>query len=57
MGRVESIHVKGRSEEGGLYKPAMPEVKGALQRGAGHVGFLGHGDRVEFRNILIRRLD
>ncbi len=28
-----------------------------LQRNKGHIGFLGHGSRVEFRNIIIRRLD
>ncbi len=27
-----------------------------LQRKDGHVGFLGHGDRVEFRNIRIKEL-
>jgi len=27
-----------------------------LKRDKGHIGFLGHGDRVEFRNIRIREL-
>jgi hypothetical protein len=27
-----------------------------LKRTAGHIGFMGHGDRVEFRNIAIREL-
>ena len=27
-----------------------------LQRASGHVGFLGHDSRVEFRNIRIKRL-
>ena len=27
-----------------------------LKRTAGHLGFLGHGDRVEFRNIRIKNL-
>ena len=27
-----------------------------LKRTAGHIGFLGHGDRVEFRNIRIKDL-
>ena len=28
-----------------------------LARASGHIGFLGHGTRVEFRNIRIRLLD
>ncbi len=28
-----------------------------LQRAKGHIGFLGHGARIEFRNIRIRSLD
>ena len=28
-----------------------------LKRTSGHIGFLGHGDRLEFRNIRIRELD
>ncbi|MFQ6130473.1 MAG: DUF1080 domain-containing protein [Armatimonadota bacterium] len=27
-----------------------------LQRGIGHLGFIGHGDRIEFRNIRIKEL-
>jgi len=27
-----------------------------LRRASGHVGFLGHGDRVEYRNIRIKAL-
>jgi hypothetical protein len=27
-----------------------------LKRKKGHIGFLGHGSRVEFRNILIKEL-
>ena len=27
-----------------------------LLREKGHIGFMGHGDRIEFRNILIREL-
>jgi len=28
-----------------------------LQRASGHIGFLGHGSRVEFRNIRIRKIE
>jgi hypothetical protein len=28
-----------------------------LQRRSGHIGFLGHGTRVEFRNVRIRELN
>ncbi len=28
-----------------------------LKRSQGYIGFLGHGTRVEFRNIFVRRLD
>ena len=36
--------------------PALRKQHPGLARTAGHIGFLGHGTRVEFRNIRIRRL-
>jgi hypothetical protein len=45
--------------EGDLSKvtdPAVLKKHPGLQRTEGHIGFLGHGSRVEFRNIRIREL-
>jgi hypothetical protein len=36
--------------------PAVQKRHPGLQRTRGHVGFLGHGTRVEFRNVRIREL-
>ena len=36
--------------------PALLKQHPGLARPGGHIGFLGHGTRVEFRNIRIRRL-
>lgn len=36
--------------------PAVLKKHPGLARAAGHIGFLGHGTRVEFRNIRIRPL-
>ena len=36
--------------------PAILKEHPGLARTEGHIGFLGHGTRVEFRNIRIRRL-
>ena len=38
-------------------KPGIAGAKGGLIRRDGHVGFLSHGDRVEFRNIVVRVLE
>ena len=35
---------------------AVREKHPGLQRKRGHIGFLGHGSRVEFRNIRVREL-
>ena len=46
MGRVESIHAKGRSGEGGLYKPSIPE---------GQIGQAGlEGDFNHFRAARLK---
>jgi arylsulfatase A-like enzyme len=37
--------------------PAVLEKHPGLQRASGHVGFLGHGDRVEFRDVRIKELN
>jgi hypothetical protein len=37
-------------------EPAVLKEHPGLQRTSGHIGFLGHGTRVEFRNIRIRDL-
>jgi hypothetical protein len=36
--------------------PALRKRHPGLARAGGHIGFLGHGTRVEFRNIRVRRL-
>lgn len=36
--------------------PELLEKHPGLKRDSGHIGFLGHGDRVEFRNIRIEEL-
>lgn len=37
-------------------EPEVLKRHPGLARGSGHIGFLGHGTRVEFRNIRIRQL-
>jgi hypothetical protein len=37
-------------------EPAILKRHPGLQRSSGHIGFLGHGTRVEFRNIRIKVL-
>lgn len=37
--------------------PAVLEQHPGLRRSAGHIGLLGHGDRVEFRDLRIKELD
>lgn len=42
-----------------LDKVTTPEVRKkhpGLQRSSGHIGLLGHGSRVEFRNIRVKKL-
>ncbi|MGH9631817.1 MAG: family 16 glycoside hydrolase [Bryobacteraceae bacterium] len=36
--------------------PEVLERHPGLKRSSGHIGFLGHGTRVEFRNIRIKQL-
>jgi len=37
-------------------KPIDGQEHPGLKRTSGHIGFMGHGDRVEFRNIRVKRL-
>lgn len=37
-------------------EPAVLKHHPGLARSAGHIGFLGHGSRVEFRNVRIKEL-
>ncbi|MCL4210032.1 MAG: hypothetical protein KJZ68_05170, partial [Phycisphaerales bacterium] len=37
-----------------ITEPMDGQPHPGLSRRSGHLGFMGHGDRVEFRNILIR---
>ena len=37
--------------------PAVLKEHPGLARTTGHIGFLGHGSRVEFRNIRVKELD
>ena len=39
-----------------VHDPAVLKVHPGLARTSGHIGLLGHGTRVEFRNIRIREL-
>ncbi|MFQ5811218.1 MAG: DUF1080 domain-containing protein, partial [Armatimonadota bacterium] len=36
--------------------PRVRKKHPGLERGIGHIGFVGHGDRIEFRNIRIKEL-
>ena len=36
--------------------PATLKKHPGLQRPAGHIGFLGHGSRVEFKNMRVKEL-
>ncbi len=36
--------------------PAVLEAHPGLRRYSGHIGFMGHGDRLEFRNLRIQEL-
>lgn len=40
-----------------LKQPMDGKAHPGLKRKKGHIGFLGHGSRVEFRNIIIKKLD
>jgi hypothetical protein len=40
----------------GVQDPAVLKKHPGLSRASGHIGFLGHGTRVEFRNIRLREL-
>lgn len=41
---------------GTIKDPAVLEKHPGVKRSSGHLGFLGHGTRVEFRNIQVREL-
>jgi hypothetical protein len=41
---------------GTIRDPAVLEKHPGVKRSSGHLGFLGHGTRVEFRNIQVREL-
>lgn len=66
---AEEIHAEGRNVRVTLNgqvvtdvnlddakDPAVLKKHPGLARSSGHIGFLGHGTRVEFRNIRIREL-
>ncbi|MDZ7375568.1 MAG: DUF1080 domain-containing protein, partial [candidate division KSB1 bacterium] len=40
-----------------LRHPMDGKAHPGLKRKKGHIGFLGHGSKVEFRNIMIKKLD
>ena len=40
----------------GVLDPGLREKHPGLERRSGHVGFLGHNEPVEFRNIRIKEL-
>ena len=39
-----------------VQEPEVLKKHPGLTRSSGHIGFLGHGTRVEFRNIRLREL-
>ena len=59
-GKRVTVKLNGKTiVDADLAKVADPEVlkkHPGLQRTIGHIGFLGHGTRVEFRNIRIKEL-
>lgn len=65
----EEIAVRGRritvtlngvivldNDLGIVREPEVLKKHPGLRRASGHIGFLGHGTRVEFRNIRVKRL-
>jgi hypothetical protein len=60
LGRRVKVRVNGRTiVDADLDRIKDPEVlkkHPGLARRSGHIGFLGHGTRVEFRNIRIKEL-
>jgi len=60
VGRHITIRLNGKVVvEGNLNEVADPNIlleHPGMRREHGHIGFLGHGSRVEFRNIWIRNL-
>jgi hypothetical protein len=62
-GRQVTVKVNGKTiVDADIDKASTPETMDhrahpGLKRDKGHIGFLGHGDYLEFRNIRIKRLD
>jgi hypothetical protein len=62
-GRQVTVKVNGKTiVDADLDKASTPETMDhrehpGLQRDKGHIGFLGHGDYLEFRNLRVKPLD
>jgi len=62
-GRQITVKLNGRTiVDADIEKASTPKtIDGqdhpGLLRPSGHIGFLGHGDQVEFRNLRVKRLD
>ena len=52
-----TVIVDADLEEAAARGPMDGRNHEGLLRETGHIGFLGHGDRIEFRNIFIKELD
>jgi hypothetical protein len=59
-GRKITVKVNGKTivdaDLDGVKDEAVLKKHPGLSRASGHIGFLGHGSRVEFRNIRIKEL-
>lgn len=51
--KIIDANIKDASKNGTIDNKAHP----GLDRKCGYIGFLGHGKRVEFKNILIKKLN
>jgi len=62
-GRQITVKLNGQTiVDADIEKASTPKTidgqdHGGLLRPSGHIGFLGHGDQVEFRNLRVKRLD
>jgi hypothetical protein len=52
-----TVIVDADLEEAAARGPLDGRDHSGLLREKGHIGFMGHGDRVEFKNIFIREMD
>ena len=51
-----TVILEGDLKEASINGTADHQDHPGLKRTAGHIGFLGHGDVVRFRNIRVKKL-